>query len=269
MLLMLSACASVPSPTERRAIAEKLAKARGWRAEMLGAGDFDLLAYLPARQTESETLAIYIEGDGLAWLSPSQPSSDPTPRDPLALRLALAQPEGNAVYLARPCQYLLAESTGCSSFYWTEGRFAPEVVAATNAAIDALKLQMGARRLTLVGYSGGGAVAALVAARRGDVELLITVAGNLNHRAWTNYHRVHPLKGSLNPADEAEALSRIRQWHWVGGRDKTIPPVLVEDFANLFAGRNKPIVQIEPEFDHHCCWVEKWPMIWRRMPDHD
>lgn len=253
---------------ERRAVADKLASAQGWRAETIQTGDFDLLAYLPVWQARSDVLTIYIEGDGLAWTSPSLPSSDPTPRDPLALRLALAQPEGSVVYLARPCQYQPSESTGCSSIYWTESRFAPEVIAATNAAIDVLKSRMGARKIALVGYSGGGAVAALVAARRSDVDRLITVAGNLNHRAWTNYHRVHPLKGSLNPADEAEALSRIRQWHWVGGRDKTITPILVEDFANLFAGRNKPIVQIEPEFDHHCCWVEKWPLIWARMAHH-
>ncbi|MBU1365507.1 MAG: alpha/beta hydrolase [Gammaproteobacteria bacterium] len=266
--LLLSACASLPTPAERRALADRLAIARGWRAETIRTSDFDLQAYLPARQARSDVLTVYVEGDGLAWLSPSQPSSDPTPRDPLALRLALAQPEGNAAYLARPCQFQPADSPGCSGIYWTESRFASEVVAATNSAIDTLKARTGAKKITLVGYSGGGAVAALVAARRGDVERLITVAGNLNHRAWTSHHRVHPLNGSLNPADEADALSRIWQWHWLGGRDKTIPPGLGQDFANLFAGRSKPVVRIEPEFDHSCCWVEKWPMLWEQMAHH-
>lgn len=266
--VLLSACVSIPSPAERRALADKLASARGWQGERLQAGGFELQAYLPARQAQSEILTVYIEGDGLAWLSPSQPSGDPTPRDPLALRLALAQPEGSAVYLARPCQYLPDDSPGCSSVYWTESRFAPEVVAAASLAIDTLKARTGAKNITLVGYSGGGAVAALVAARRGDVARLITVAGNLDHRAWTSHHRVHPLKGSLNPADETDALSRIRQWHWLGGRDKTIPPGLGQDFAKLFVGGNKPVVQIEPQFDHHCCWVEKWPMLWEQMARH-
>jgi len=39
-----------------------------------------------------------------AWLAVPRPSQDPTPVDPLALRLALVQPTGNAAYLARPCQ---------------------------------------------------------------------------------------------------------------------------------------------------------------------
>jgi hypothetical protein len=44
-------------------------------------------------------------------------------------------------------------------------------------------------------------VASLVAARRHDVVRLVTVAGNLDHLAWTTLHGVSPLTGSLNPAD--------------------------------------------------------------------
>ncbi|GAB2181920.1 hypothetical protein DLREEDagrD3_21430 [Denitratisoma sp. agr-D3] len=52
-------------------------------------------------------------------------------------------------------------------------------------------LQLGARRLTLVGYSGGAA--ALLAARCSDVVRLVTIAGNLDHRAWTRYHHITTL----------------------------------------------------------------------------
>jgi hypothetical protein len=66
------------------------------------------------------------------------------------------------------------------------------VISASNQAVDALKQRYGAQEIVLVGYSGGGAVAALVAARRTDVVRLVTVAGNLDHLAWTHLHSVPP-----------------------------------------------------------------------------
>lgn len=251
-----------PSPAERQAVANTLAEQRGWTAIRLATDRFDLVAYLPAYPIAADILTIYIEGDGLAWVTGSQPSADPTPRDPLALKLALAQPDGIAAYLARPCQYVDMETTHCASRYWTEQRFAPEVIAATNQAIDQLKQKLSARRINLVGYSGGGAVAALVAARRTDVDRLVTVAGNLDHRAWTALHRVAPLSGSLNPMDERKALAHLSQWHFVGGQDKVIPSALAQAFA---AGMPRArVVKIDP-FDHQCCWVENWRRLWQEI----
>lgn len=265
LFLLTAACANIPLPAERRSLANTLASDGGWLAVTLPAGMFDLVAYLPTMPSRAETLTVYIEGDGFAWISGSQPSADPTPRDPLTLRLALAHPEGNSVYLARPCQYVDAETSGCSNRYWTEKRFAPEVIAATNQAIDLLKHKFGASQLTLVGYSGGGAVAALAAARRTDVERLVTVAGNLDQRAWTTYHRIRPLTDSLNPSDEIGALQEVRQWHFVGGKDRNITPELVRGFANRFPENLRPVVLVEPEFDHQCCWVENWPRLFQRV----
>ena len=95
---------------------------------------------------------------------------DPTPVNPLALQLALRDPSGAAVYLARPCQFVAApDKRECARAYWTEQRFSPAVIAASLEAISQLKQRYGAQRLVLVGYSGGGAVASLVAAQRGDV----------------------------------------------------------------------------------------------------
>lgn len=265
LTLLLSACMTVDTPGERRSLADSLAAQRDWHRERLPAGPFDLVAYLPSSQTLTEILTVYIEGDGFAWITGSQPSSDPTPRDPLALRLALAQPDSAAVYLARPCQYVDAEVTGCASRYWTGSRFAPEVVGATNQAIDTLKQRFHARRLILVGYSGGGTVAMLVAARRNDLELVVTVAGNLDIRAWTTYHRILPLDGSLNPADEIDVLQKIPRLHLVGEIDDVVPPPLAVNFARLFTVGSKPIIEIEPMFNHRCCWVNNWASLWRKI----
>lgn len=265
LCLVVAACTTLASPAERRGVADTLARQHGWAAVTLPAGPFDLVAYLPDSPGPGSRLTVYIEGDGLAWITGTQVSSDPTPRDPLALRLALAQPDGAAAYLARPCQFVDAEARQCASRYWTEERFAPQVVDATNRAIDRLKQRFAARQLTLVGYSGGGAIAALVAARRHDVERLVTVAGNLDHRTWTTYQRIRPLNGSLNAADQVEALSQIPQWHFVGEKDGNITPALVQGFAERFPPSQRPVVRIEPGFDHRCCWVERWPSLWRDM----
>jgi dienelactone hydrolase len=263
LCVALVACASVPSPDERKDLADALAARRGWQARTIRAGGFALAAYLSETPRRSASLTIYIEGDGLAWLARSQPSSDPTPGDPVGLRLALAHPHGQAAYLARPCQYVVAEATACDSRYWMQARFAPDVIHAMNQAIDALAQRIGASELTLVGYSGGGAVAALVAARRSDVVRLLTVAGNLDHAAWTKHHAVSPLFDSLNPVDEVAALKSIPQWHAVGSEDTNTTPALLRAYADHFPPSQRPAIHIEPGFDHHCCWAERWPELWR------
>ena len=262
LTIILAGCRSIPSPDVRIAEADRLAGQQGWRASVIATGKFSLVAYLPGTIAPSPSLTIYIEGDGLAWIGGVRPSQDPTPVDPLALRLALAQPVGNAAYLARPCQYSGRLDPACAEYYWIEGRFSREVVAATDIAIDALKQRFGATRLTLVGYSGGGAIAALVAARRPDVAMLITVAGNLDHDYWTSYHKVPPLTGSENPADQTAALRSIPQRHHVGGRDRIIPPELAWRFAGRFPPDGQPQVIVEGDFDHQCCWAENWPRIY-------
>jgi len=261
----LAACTTVPTPQARRDAADALAQVRGWQAQAIPAGAFTLLAYLPANVAAdpADTLTVYVEGDGLAWITRSQPSDDPTPRDPLALRLALAQPGGKAAYLGRPCQYLRQQNPACGSRYWTTARFAPEVVEASSRALDQLKQATASRRLILVGHSGGGAVAALLAARRTDVDRLITIAGNLDHRAWTTRLRLSPLTASLNPADEIAALRQLPQWHFAGGRDSAIPAELVRNFAAAFPPGAPVHVAVEPDYDHHCCWAESWPRLYR------
>jgi hypothetical protein len=261
LLLALAACAHI-SPQDRRQNADTLAAARGWQQMPLPTKEFLLMAYVPPTKTATDTLAIYIEGDGFAWITASQPSEDPTPRDPIGLKLAMRHAAGTAVYLGRPCQYVQAsDARGCEVAYWTERRMAPKVIDATNQAIDALKLRFGAHQLILVGYSGGGGVAALVAARRHDVKQLVTVAGNLDHVAWTTLHHVRPLIGSLNPPDAWRELQHIPQIHFVGGKDDNVSVVIANAYAARFPAANRPRIQIVPEADHSCCWVDRWPAL--------
>lgn len=258
---LLAACTSLPTLEERRTVAEALASEHQWQAETIGTENFELVTWLPRVVVQQASLTIYVEGDGFAWVSSDLPSVDPTPRNPVGLRLALAQQDGNAAYLARPCQYIDAASNSCPQRYWTYARFAPEVISAMNHAIDVLKNRFGAQHLTLVGYSGGGAVVTLLAAWRNDVVRLVTVAGNLDHQAWTRYHRIDPLRGSLNSAEVATALEGMPQVHFIGARDRVVPPELARQWPQGFRGRDAANLHIVPEADHACCWATQWPTL--------
>ena len=82
-------------------------------------------------------------------------------------------------------------------------------MVAVNRAIDALKAASGALGIALAGYSGGGAMAALIAARRPDTVCLVTVAAPLDTGAWTQAIGVSPLRTSLNPLDHAARLASL------------------------------------------------------------
>ena len=259
--LFLAGCRSaLPAPEQRWLSAEIIARQAGWQASLLDAGNFQLQAFAPQHATAAQRLTIYIEGDGLPWASRSRPSTDPTPVRPVALELAVRDP-GAAVYLARPCHYQGAGTPGCDQSVWTSDRFSERVVASSDAAIDQLKNAYSASELRLVGYSGGAAVAALVAARRTDVTALVTVAGNLDHATWTRHHRVTPLRGSLNPADHWQALGDIPQLHFVGTDDRIVPASIADSYVSAFPGNARHhLVRVE-HFSHGCCWKDAWPML--------
>ncbi|SEQ43530.1 Pimeloyl-ACP methyl ester carboxylesterase [Amphritea atlantica] len=258
-LVVLAACVSVPSVSQRTDISDQLAVNQGWQSEVIETPLFDLMSYQSKQKQAAPLLTVYIEGDGFAWRTASIPSTDPTPINPIGLKLALIHPDGNAIYLARPCQYVGGSTArNCDNAYWTGKRFSEEVIAATNQVITELKAQFSAEQLQLVGYSGGGAVAALIAARRDDVIRLITIAGNLDHQAWTDAKQLSPLRGSLNPADAWLALTNIEQIHLIGGKDLIVSPSIVQSYKQHFKDDSQIKIITFPDYDHHCCWTERW-----------
>ena len=263
----LSGCSA--SPHERAARIFELTVAHGWQPHVLQTSNFAIQAFVPRHLRATAQLHVYIEGDGLAWLDRQTPSFAPTPADPVGLRLAMADAGASAVYLARPCQYTLGtDFRNCHPRYWTSHRFAPELVDAMDQALDQLQRVRGAHRLVLVGYSGGAAIAALLAARRHDVVGLVTVAGVLDVQAWTRSQRLSVLSGSLDPRDIAPQLAGLRQWHFVGSRDRTVPPALLDGFLQAqwpLTAATMPATRVhqEKDFDHHCCWVQAWPELSR------
>jgi fermentation-respiration switch protein FrsA (DUF1100 family) len=116
----------------------------------------------------------------------------------------------------------------------------------------------GARSLRLVGYSGGGVVAALVAARHAGAASLITVAAPLDVEHWIAGHGVSPLTGSLDPLAQAAALRHVPQLHLAGADDKVVPPDVLTSWLQKTSGTCARL-RIVPDFDHQCCWRQLPP----------
>jgi pimeloyl-ACP methyl ester carboxylesterase len=261
MISLLWACAVSDSLSRRQNVIE-LAVQDGWQLDVIKGSHFNLASFTPKLVLPQSQLVVYIEGDGLAWESRFKVSPDPTPAFAMALLLARKHPSNNAVYLSRPCQYVVGiNRRNCEPSVWTSGRFSEQIIRASNDAIDYLKQKYNSKSLILIGYSGGGAVAALVAARRNDVEQLVTIAGNLDHKLWTDLHQISPLMGSLNPTSYRQVLESIPQTHLVGENDKNVPPELIKKYVKGFNIPELVTVKVVEEFDHKCCWVDQWPAL--------
>lgn len=262
--LLLAAC-TVAAPAERKVNADAIAASGALSPLTLQTDKFDLHARL--RTGGSDTLVVYIEGDGFAWKRLNEPSTDPTPVNPLALRLAALDHSPAVAWLARPCQFMGGEAArGCTASLWTGARYSEAVIASSNDAIGMLKQRSGAARIALVGYSGGGVVAALVAMRRSDVVWLKTVASPLDISAFARHHKVTPLAASLNPAERAKALAALPQTHYAGAKDNIVPPGINRSFLAHMGGSNCVSLRELAGVSHDEGWQEAWPALAAETP---
>lgn len=219
---------------------------------IIDTGTYPIQVVLPKR-TQSNRLRVYIEGDGKAWATRSQPSTDPTPTIPLVSRLAAGDPTP-AAYIARPCQYVM--NGRCNYSVWTDRRFSNEAIESISIALDQVKVMMGVSRLELVGYSGGGTVALLLAARRSDVVSVQTLAGNLSPAGWVQFHRLSPLTEAIEPSSYTEKLRLIPQRHLVGNLDQVVPPALAQAYSGSMGSVCIEIHRVNASHVHG--WESAW-----------
>jgi pimeloyl-ACP methyl ester carboxylesterase len=204
-------------------------------------------------------LRVYIEGDGAAWWSHRLPPADPTPTSSVVLHLAASDPQVDVAYLARPCQYLSAQSrAGCPHEWWTSARYGPEVIAQTQRLLDALVQRSGAQGLELIGHSGGGTVAVLAAAERQDVTCLVTLAAPLDIDAWTTHHQVARLHRSLNPSALPAGQPAAPAVHLFGERDTVVPVGTLGGYAHKLLPRQ---IMVMPGWGHTEGW--RWRTQWQ------
>lgn len=189
--------------------------------------NFQLASWQKITQPNS-VYKIYIEGDGNAFGANGKVTANPTPRGTLMREMAFGDPSPNVIYLARPCQFI--KSDICAPRHWSSARFAPEVIISTHQAISQIA---GDQEIILIGYSGGAQVAGLIAAAKPGLKIkkIITVAGNLDHLAWTKYHKLPDLNESMNLESYRQQFLQIPQINYVGENDKIIPPFLTKNFV--------------------------------------
>lgn len=251
-IVVLGGCASPGQQLERRA------HAAGLEIVHVTAGQFPSLVYLkrsPPPTHANAPLTIFLESDGITWRDGRQPSADPTTRQPLALEMLLQSP-APAAYITRPC-YHGVRSYKCNVEHWTGARYSSEVVESMAATVREAQRLSGATKVALVGYSGGGTLAVLIAERLDSVASVMTIAANLDTDAWTEHHEYLPLSRSLNPA----LSDRPHPWpelHLRGSNDVVVPAATT---ARYFARYPDAQQRTLEGFDHVCCWVRDWAQL--------
>jgi len=242
LALSISSCAALPPLDQLRE--------QGFSPEVVQGQTFRHMVI--RKNGKGKLLHIYLEGDGRPWQHSRRISLDPTPSNRVALEL-FALDKSPSLYLGRPCYWMLKDPA-CNPRWWTSHRYSYEVVSSLNKVIDTYS--SGFNGVVLIGHSGGGSLAMLLAARRDDVKAVTTLAGNLDVAAWTAAHGYSALTGSLNPASEPPLPANIRQYHLRGSLDTTVTDNMIR--PTVSKQENARLLTLKG-IDHSCCWTEIWP----------
>lgn len=250
-ILQLSGCAT---PTQK---VERFASEAGFKRQIVKGSEFNHLIYSQNTESDASVWHVYIEHDGRPWINRYTISPDPTPRRPVMLKLMATDP-APSVYLGRPC-YFEVESDQCNPFYWTSARYGESVVDSMAAVLtEAVPSQAS---IVLIGHSGGGTIAWLLASRLARVTALVTVAANLDIDAWTKYHGYSQLVHSLNPAKQKGLPESVHHIELLGGNDRNVPFQVISGFPHRSNIRHR-LVQ-HPDVAHLVGWDMRWSGLLR------
>lgn len=217
-LLTLAGCSHWQAVAQRDGLQQRVVQGDAFRHRLLWNAAAQQALATPS--ANPRIWHLYLEGDGQAVTLFGQPSADPTPLAPLLLPV-LALDTAPALYLGRPC-YFATDDPHCQPRHWTLERYSATTVASLRAAAAAfIPLQ---DRIILIGHSGGGTLAMLLASQLPQSCAVITLAGNLDVNAWLSAHQFTPLPDSLDPAQQPPLPAIIQQWHFAGADDKVILP---------------------------------------------
>jgi len=210
-----------------------------------------------AFQHKLRPVIVFIDGDGVPWQRHNRIAIDPTPDEPLLLQWFLSA-EFPAIYLGRPCYFDLNDKA-CSAYWFTHGRYSEPVVS---SLVNVLSENVANRDILLVGHSGGATLAMLMAEQLPQVKAVVTVAGNLNVQAWTEFHHYSGLLGSLDPSLRQTATQAIQQVHFYSPFDAVIKAEWVKTYST--SQLNSSLVEL-PVKGHGQAWAGYQTEIMQRV----
>ncbi|WP_150276645.1 PGAP1-like alpha/beta domain-containing protein [Halopseudomonas salina] len=246
--VLLTGCASTSGGPDAQA------SQSGLNNLVLMGGPFTLQAF--DRAGPQSHAHVFIEGDGRPWRAGGRVvSEDPTPKRLLALGWMREVP-GPVLYLGRPCYFTTEANPSCDPLLWTYGRYSELVVQSMAAGLqDWLRHRPHITSVTLVGHSGGGVLALLLAEGVPVVNEVVAVSTPVDIDVWTGMHRYTPLFASLNPARQQSWRKGVLRRLYFGQNDRQVPPE-----AFIRAARDLPgaMVRVVEGADHDCCGPSVW-----------
>jgi len=210
---------------------------------------------------DSQFLFAFIAGDGRSWIRAGRVSADPTPTRALAIEL-MRRADSCGFVISRPCSFGLVEiDPSCEPSVWTTRRYSEDVIRSTAGVISQ---ELGSRRgLILVGVSGGGRIAAHVAARMPEVDAVVTLGTNLDLPGWLDHHGYTREILSYSAPIPGALRSGLISLHVVGTEDAVSPPELTRAWLE-----NRPqgesLLELEG-VDHGEGWIDAWPGVRDRV----
>lgn len=261
LFFMLVAC-SMPVAQSRYAVIEQL-QASGFIHFQT---PNPLKIYVRKRLAQDEPrnsgpirLTAYIEGDGAPWWSRKVPPANPSPTKSIAAQLAIRDHGPFVAYIGRPCQFLEDfEIDNCDVKWWTSARYSAQALNWLDNAVEYIVHDYPNVGVELIGHSGGGVMAALLAANRDDVACLITLAAPLDLDAWTRSSGFDDFKDALNPALLSAARLNLQEKHYWGRDDILVPPTSVGAYTTRVLPGDISIID---NVGHSAGWNKHWAEI--------
>lgn len=216
--------------------------------------------YRNNRALRGGALHVFIEGDTSVNQALRSRPPDPTPRHLLMLHL-MQEDKAQAILLGRPCYHGTFTMDSCEIRHIGPERYSAETIESMTTALQNELDHSGARQVIFFGYSGGGTVAMLMAARYPGTAAIVTLGGNLDNAALVAHHNSPPLSGSLDPAHLPPFPRSVVQLHFFGASDMNVPAYLAQKTLT----RQNVHSVIFPGIDHECCWQDVWPEILARL----
>ena len=251
LFLLLSSCALENLETRKKLI-KQIDNQKKFK-EIIYKDKFDIFSL--QRIDGNNSVVVYIEGDGLAWIDRFTPSSDPTPINPLGFKLAsLSDSSSDVVYLARPCQYVKTEA--CNREIWTKLQYSKLILSTYENILKELSYQYS--DIHLVGYSGGAVITMYLGSLKdSNIKSIRTIAGNIDPNEFTRLLNLTPFKTTVDLSDLYKNIKTVSQTHYYGINDKVIPQELHKNYQKK--NLDNSCVKVSAiKASHNEGWEEFW-----------